>query len=470
MALLSRPFARLHVPMMSFRRYGGIYQLHKTPSYRPITVNYMNKGAWSRLERIRVVAPKYLSMFARMVFLGILWFPALVFPVPMLFSRVFSNAIEDGCWNWVLWTVSQSGPMAIKLAQWASTRPDLFAESFCTRMSQFHTDSPAHSWYNSTLVLDANFPEWRTELWFKDVLPIGSGCIAQVYKAYHVSRQEFVAVKILHPDIEWHMSRDIALLRLLGSTLTWAGLAKESIDWNEGIRQFVEVLEAQFDLCREATNLKRFRSRTWKGVSFPEPILAFNQVLVETWAKDSVTLTEYLASESDPSTRKKIARNGLSAFLKMLFVDNFVHADLHFGNILVQGNELVFIDTGIVCELEETEKNDLRALFSAIVRHDGETAGALILDRSPANHCADREQFIQGISEIVSRTAPGLNLGKVKVGRLLMDVLAVCREHHVMLQSKFSSVVIAVVLLEGAGRALDPDLNLVKLAAQYLIK
>jgi predicted unusual protein kinase regulating ubiquinone biosynthesis (AarF/ABC1/UbiB family) len=44
----------------------------------------------------------------------------------------------------------------------------------------------------------------------------------------------------------------------------------------------------------------------------------------------------------DPSypdhEKKRLARLGLSAFLKMVFLDNFVHGDLHPGNIFVTEN------------------------------------------------------------------------------------------------------------------------------------
>ena len=39
---------------------------------------------------------------------------------------------------------------------------------------------------------------------------------------------------------------------------------------------------------------------------------------------------------ADIGTRKALADIGIAAFLKMLFVDNFVHGDLHPGNIHVR--------------------------------------------------------------------------------------------------------------------------------------
>lgn len=79
-----------------------------------------------------------------------------------------------------------------------------------------------------------------------------------------------------------------------------------------------------------------------------------------------------------------------------VFVDNFVHGDLHPGNILVQGNQcspaqdkatltdlwdtvvvsvrpsppplqLVLLDAGIVAQLSEGDLRNFRAVFTAVV-------------------------------------------------------------------------------------------------------
>lgn len=53
-------------------------------------------------------------------------------------------------------------------------------------------------------------------------------------------------------------------------------------------------------------------------------------------------------------------------------------------------------------------------------------------------------------------------LGKVKIGELLSEVLGMVRNHHVRMEGDFINVVISILLLEGIGRALDPDLDLFK--------
>jgi len=63
----------------------------------------------------------------------------------------------------------------------------------------------------------------------------------------------------------------------------------------------------------------------------------------------------------------------------------------------------------------------------------------------------------------------GLTLGAVRVGALLGQVLDLCRKYHVEIDPAMSSVVVSMLVLEGLGRSLDPDLNLMKAAMPFLL-
>ena len=59
-------------------------------------------------------------------------------------------------------------------------------------------------------------------------------------------------------------------------------------------------------------------------------------------------------------------------------------------------------------------------------------------------------------------------LGNIKIGDVLSEVLGMVRSHHVRMEGDFVNVVISILLLEGIGRSLDPNLDLFKSALPIL--
>ena len=53
-------------------------------------------------------------------------------------------------------------------------------------------------------------------------------------------------------------------------------------------------------------------------------------------------------------------------------------------------------------------------------------------------------------------------LGNIRIGEVLSEVLAMVRGHHVRMEGDFVNVVISILLLEGIGRSLNPDLDILK--------
>lgn len=94
----------------------------------------------------------------------------------------------------------------------------------------------------------------------------------------------------------------------------------------------------QVDLSYEASNLFRFNFnfRGSRSVCFPVPVypLVMPDVLVETYEKGE-PISKFVAAPDHPMN-KDIASIGCRTYLKMLLVDNYLHSDLHPGNILVR--------------------------------------------------------------------------------------------------------------------------------------
>lgn len=283
-------------------------------------------------------------------------------------------------------------------------------------------------------------------------------------------------------------------------------------------------MKLQLDLRIEASNLvifrEKFRLRTTAWFPYPYLDYSTREVLVEEFAQ-GIPLSKFL-DVGGGVYQQEIANEGLDAFLHMLLIDNFVHADLHPGNIMVRfyepseldislrkhtrasdapttaevdvtenvlarlrphyGNQedwaktlgqlnaegyrpqLIFIDTGLVTQLNDTNRKNFLDLFRAVAEFDGYKAGQLMAERCrQPTEVIDKNGFARKVDSLVnSVTSQTFALGNVKIGDILSEILSMVRSHHVRLEGDFVNVVISILLLEGIGRSLDPNLDLFK--------
>jgi len=453
-----------------------------------------------------------------------------------------------------------AGPAFIKLGQWAASRSDIFPNEMCDIMSKLHADAPAHSLHASKRIIREAFDGRDFEDIFDefDEKPLGVGAIAQVYRAklkpglavpgdidvqdsssdirHNVRKRvesvlkstpkrvpsSHVAVKVLHPGVERTVRRDLRIMWFFASvlnsipTIEWLSLPDE-------VEQFGEMMKLQLDLRIEAANLTRFRKnfkdRTTAWFPYPYSEYSTRNVLIEEFA-NGIPLADFMTNGGG-AFQQDIASEGLDAFLRMLLLDNFVHADLHPGNIMVRfykseklpsislrrqaeqpqdaeqqkkdvteeilarlrpcrnntqlwnaeldkidregyRPQLIFIDTGLVTELNATNRRNFLDLFRAVDEFDGYKAGNLMCERCrQPDAVLDQDVFALKMQHLVlgvkSRT---LALGNVKIGDILQQVLSMVRQHHVRMEGDFVNVVISILLLEGIGRSLNPDVDL----------
>jgi aarF domain-containing kinase len=129
------------------------------------------------------------------------------------------------------------------------------------------------------------------------------------------------------------------------------------------------------------------------------------------------------------------------------------------------------IDAGLIVEMNRKDRRNFIELFSAVLMNDGLKAGHLMVERSRTGVCKDKDGFAVEMNEIVSDVhKSGLNFRKVSVSELLGRVMHACYKHQVKLESKFISVVLAMTILEGLGRRLNPDADLMLAAGPYIAK
>lgn len=423
---------------------------------------------------------------------------ARLLELQLLFLPLFATApllyIDEVLWFRILRaTLRMAGPSFIKLGQWAATRPDLLPLGLCRVLAELHSRAPCHSLAWSREAFRRSFGVGIESIFSEfDPEPLGSGSVAQVHRA--VMHGDEVAVKILHPHVHELFHVDLQLLataaRCLHAipTFTWLHLPEE-------IAYFSRAMQQQLDLRYEAYTLSRFGRNfaSSSAVAFPRPLLSSQEVLVESLETGLPIgfFTQAACSDPEwPAIKEEIALGGLRAFMQMLLWDNFVHADLHPGNVLVKfpgykGDitdpealcrayrvgchpTLVFLDTGLVTELSRRDFTNFTDLFKALVfKADGALAGQLIIERGPpgaATQVLDPPGFYSGMDSLVapvfSKSSALMHLESFAISPLIFKTFDLVRQHHVRLEGAFTNLVMSLACIEGIGRDLSPQLNL----------
>ncbi|SPO40048.1 related to unusual protein kinase [Pseudozyma flocculosa] len=540
-----------------------------------------------------------LGTAKRFIVLVVLFLPVIL-TAPMLMvghrreggrrrGRRVSKREEGERWGALWWygflvkQMERAGPTFIKLAQWAGSRQDLFPDELCKRLGRLHSNGKPHSFRYTKRVIERVFRRRFDEI-FEEFghEPMGIGAVAQVYKATlkpdllpptyldpkkRTSKSErrqklsktlaltyeeeeappavptaAVAIKILHPRVEKTIARDIKIMRFFANLVNLIPGA-EWLSFPEEVDVFADMMFSQLDLRNEAKNLDRFEkafSSRRSAISFPRPLMRFStkQVLIEEF-EEALPLKHFL-NNGGAGFDHRIANLGLDAFLNMLLIDNFTHADLHPGNIMIkfyrpttqsllkdllarvlskfdsdyapghakapppaddraeesvvaklhslrhdhdawldeldrldlQGYqpELVFLDAGLTVELTPQNRRNFLDLFSAVAEFDGALAGHLMVERcrSP-DMVIDEEGFALKMQDLIlSVKSKTFSLAKIKISDVLNEVLLAVRNHHVKMEADFVNTVISILLLEGIGRQLDPNMDLFKSALPIL--
>jgi ubiquinone biosynthesis protein len=144
----------------------------------------------------------------------------------------------------------------------------------------------------------------------------------------------------------------------------------------------------------------------------------------------------------------------------MVLIDGFFHADPHPGNVFyLPGNRLAIIDCGMVGRITLDRRDEIADLLAALVSRDIETlrdilviwAGDVPIDEDKLS--ADVDEFICNYD-----SAP---LKQVRFSALLNDLTTIMRENHLSVPPDLTMLFKALITLEGLGRQLDPDFQIV---------
>jgi ubiquinone biosynthesis protein len=365
------------------------------------------------------------------------------------------------------------GPTYIKLGQILSTRPDLIPLDFIQELSKLQDDVPAFPYKDVCKVVESEFgrpPEALFDSLEKE--PQASASIGQVHRAV-LKDGESVAVKFQRPGIRKIIEVDLEIMLHLA---TLAEHHIEELALHRPVKivdEFARTLEKEIDYKIEATNMERcarqFLDDPYVYIPKVYREVTSSRVLTAEFV-EGIKISDIDGLESAGLDRKLITARGADLVLEQVFEHGFFHADPHPGNIFALPNNVIcLIDFGMVGVVDRQTRNNFVDLLDSIVHQNEIQAAEVLLKLTYWDEEPDRRLLEREVADFMGRHLYK-PLKEIELGKLLQQLLEVAGDFRLRIPPDLFLMIKALGTVEGVGRMLDPDFDMIAQATPFIAK
>lgn len=180
---------------------------------------------------------------------------------PVMFTSwfIFFPSLRKKWYKLIVRCLENGGSSFIKLGQWAATRPDILPLDLCLELSLLHSSTTCLPFSAMKEMINKELGRDMDDVFeYIDETPIGSGCIAQVYKGRLHGSDATVAIKVKRPEVDRIFTQDLKLINTIAEILSYIPFM-EYVDPCNAARLFTKQMYQQLDFRGEAVNLVHFR-------------------------------------------------------------------------------------------------------------------------------------------------------------------------------------------------------------------
>ncbi|WP_300675284.1 AarF/UbiB family protein [Soonwooa sp.] len=365
--------------------------------------------------------------------------------------------------------LEELGPSFVKLGQAFSNRDDLLPRDLTLELQKLQdrvevVDLDVKSILEKSL--DITVDEHFNHI---NPTPIAAASIAQVYKAQLKNGQD-VILKIKRPNIEKTIQADLLLLKDLVNLIDTYSYIGDQMNLKNALFAFEKSLLEELSLSNEKNNILRFQKnfKNDKDTYVPNVFEDYcdNQILTMEFVEGTkITDTDSLTAQKIDV--KKLAEKGYQLFVSQILDYGFFHADPHAGNILVnKEGQIVFIDFGAVGAIPESDQAILESLILNFVARKPEKIIRNLKKLSLYYSIPNDRQFENDVLEILN-TIHTSSLKEIDVATILEKMKDVLKENRLVMPDYFYLLFKGISLIDGVGRSINPDLDVVSSLKPY---
>ncbi|HTV43717.1 MAG TPA: 2-polyprenylphenol 6-hydroxylase [Stellaceae bacterium] len=359
--------------------------------------------------------------------------------------------------------LDELGPGFIKLGQLLSTRADLFGEEIAADLARLQDRLPAVPGAAARAAIEREFGQPLEALFQSfDETAIAAASIAQVHFARSNDGQE-VAVKVLRPGVAEAFARDLDLFDWLAVLIERVYPPARRLKPVEIVRTLAEIVTFEMDLRFEAAAASELAENFAGDLSFHVPRIDWSRTgrgVLTLERIEGVRIDDRAGLIAAGHRIEAVLAKAAGAFFNQVFRDGFFHADMHPGNMFVDASgAIVVIDFGIMGRLDRDTRWYLADMLVGFLVGDYRRVAEVHFAAGYVPSTRSIDAFTQACRAI-GEPILGRPLQEISVARLLAQLFQVTEQFDMETQPQLLLLQKTMVLVEGVGRRLDPNINI----------
>jgi len=443
------------------------------------------------MDRARYL--RVMSFFIRAL-ASIIWWDVLLRNLPIVHHMAVHTALRR--WRTLArryrQLAVQLGGVLIKLGQFLSIRVDVLPAEVIAELADLQDEVPAEdiTHIHATIAQEFGRPAEAVFAWFAP-LPEAAASLAQVHRARlrlpssqpGDSCDEIeVVVKVQRTGIRRVVETDLAAIRAAVRLLQLYPPIARRVDTERLLSEFTSTTRAELDFVAEGKNAERFANDFADDPGIVVPRIYWDYTTTRVLTMENVAaikITDRVAMQEVGISPEQVARRVYRAYLRQIFITNFVHADPHPGNLFVRPLDkddlsessadsrpfqIIFVDFGMMAVVPERLRAEARELLLGLATRDARRIVQAYIDADVLLPSADRHR-IEELHETLLRRLYGVKINQLphialsEAQYLWHEYRDIIFEMPFQFPSDVLFVVRALGILAGIATTLNPEFD-----------